>query len=115
VSLKKARDEIETLMLKAFHAFDKDGSGFIDAGELRTISKEMGRELDAAELDECMKDLDTDKDNRISYLEFSKWWLSGRQGLSPWMRRLLSSKVTAMKLLDQLSAPMKEVMSDLEA
>lgn len=65
-------------MLKAFAAFDTDGSGFIDASEIKQMSKEMGRELDPAELDECLKDLDINKDNKISYEEFSKWWLSGR-------------------------------------
>lgn len=104
--------EIDVVMRKAFTAFDKDGSGFIDATELRLMSKEMGRELDPAEVDECMKDLDIDKDNRISFEEFAKWWLSGRQGLSPWMRRLLASKLTALKLIDQLSAPLQEVLQD---
>lgn len=60
----------------------------------------MGRELDTAEVDECMRDLDINKDNRISFEEFCKWWLSGRQGLSPWMRRLLASKLTALKVID---------------
>jgi hypothetical protein len=72
----------------------------------------MGRELDSAEIDECMKDLDIDKDNKISYKEFSKWWLSGRQGLSPWIRRLMASKLTALKLIDHLSAPVKAVLAD---
>jgi EF-hand domain pair len=76
--IKKQRAELESVMIKAFKAFDKDGSGYIDATELRSISKDMGRELDPSEVDECMKDLDIDKDNRISYQEFSKWWLSGR-------------------------------------
>jgi Ca2+-binding EF-hand superfamily protein len=48
--------------------------------------------MDVAEVDECLKDIDINKDNKISFTEFSKWWLSGRQGLSPWMRRFLSSK-----------------------
>ena len=65
-------------MRKAFAAFDKDNSGFIDANELQQISKELGRELEPAEVDECMKDLDMNKDNKISYEEFSKWWLSGK-------------------------------------
>jgi hypothetical protein len=108
--LKKQREELEGIIIKAFTAFDKDGSGFIDAKELKKISKEMGRELDPSEVDECMKDLDIDKDNRISYEEFSKWWLSGRQGLSPWMRRLLASKLGALKVIDQLSAPMLEIL-----
>ena len=110
--LKAARDEIEGVMLKCFSAFDKDGNGHIDFSELREVSKELGRELDPAELDECMKDLDINKDGHITYEEFSKWWLSGRQGLSPWMRRLLASKITALRLVDQLSAPMREVLTD---
>lgn len=109
--LKQQRAELESIIVKAFKAFDKDGSGFIDAKELKQIAKEIGRELDPAEIDECMKDLDIDKDNRISFEEFSKWWLSGRQGLSPWMRRLLSSKLNALKIIDQLSGPMLEILS----
>jgi hypothetical protein len=100
-------------MLKCFNALDKDGNGFIEAGELRAISKELGRELDSAEADECLKDIDINKDNKISYEEFAKWWLSGRQGLSTWMRVLLSSKLTALKLMDTLSAPMKQVLGDV--
>jgi hypothetical protein len=110
--LRQQRAQLEEVIEKAFQAFDKDGSGYIDAKELKKIAKEMGRELDAAEVDECMKDIDIDKDNRISYEEFNKWWLSGRQGLSPWMRRLLASKLTALKVIDQLSGPMLEILSD---
>lgn len=87
-------------MKKVFNGFDKDGSGAIDVGELRHISKDMGRELDSTELDECMKDLDINKDNKVTYDEFSKWWLSGRQGLSPWMRYLLASKIKGLKLVE---------------
>ncbi len=76
--LRTQRAELGKVIDKAFKAFDKDGSGFIDVQELRQISKELGRELDPAELDECLRDLDTDKDNRISHEEFGKWWLSGR-------------------------------------
>jgi hypothetical protein len=100
-------------MLKCFQVFDKDGNGFINASELREVSKELGRQLDAAEVDECLKDIDKDKDNKISFSEFSKWWLSGRQGLSPLMRNLLAFKLKSLKLIDTLSAPMKEVMSEV--
>ena len=92
--------------------FDKDGNGFINASELKEVAKELGRELEAAEVDECLKDIDKDKDNKISFAEFSKWWLSGRQGLSTLMRNLLAFKLKSLKLLDTLSAPMKEVLSD---
>ena len=65
-------------MKKVFDSFDKDKSGFIDIDELKNVSKELGKPLDAAELDDCMKDLDLNKDNKISFDEFSVWWLSGR-------------------------------------
>ncbi len=76
-------------MKKVFSGFDKDGNGSIESAELREISKELGRELDDAELDECMKDLDINGDNKISFDEFSSWWLTGGAGLSPWMRVIL--------------------------
>ena len=49
-----------------------------------------------------MKDLDINKDNKISFEEFSKWWLSGRQGLSPLMRRLLGFKLKTTKLFGSI-------------
>jgi hypothetical protein len=110
--LKSSRGELELVMLKCFQVFDKDGNGYINASELKEVARELGRDLDAAEVDECLKDIDKDKDNKISFVEFSKWWLSGRQGLSPLMRNLLAFKLTSLKLLDTLSAPMKEVRGD---
>jgi len=57
-------------MRKIFSAFDKDSSGFIDINELADVAKELGRPMDADELEECMKDLDINKDNKISFDEF---------------------------------------------
>ena len=68
--------------------------------------------MDQSELEECMKDLDINKDNQISYDEFKKWWLSGRQGLSPWMRRLLAAKLKTLKFMEHISGPLKEVLSE---
>lgn len=71
--------------------------------------------MDQAELEECMQDLDMNKDNKITYDEFKKWWLSGRQGLSPWMRRLLAFKLKTLKFLDSISGPLKEIVGDASA
>lgn len=78
--------------------------------ELKNVSKELGRPLDNAELEECMKDLDINKDNKISLDEFIKWWLSGRQGLSPWMIKLLAFKLHALKFADSVSDTLKGVL-----
>jgi len=71
--------------------------------------------LDAAELDECMKDLDQNKDGKISYDEFAVWWLSGRQGLSGWMRKLLSFKLKALKFADTISGTLRDVVAEASA
>lgn len=72
----------------------------------------MRRELDPAEVEECLRDLDVNRDGKITFDEFTKWWLSGRQSRSPWMRRILSSKLKTQKFVDQLSAPIKEVLAN---
>lgn len=77
---------LSELITKVFKSFDKDNSGFIDLVELKDVSTELGHTLDTAELEECMKDLDLNKDGKISLEEFTIWWLSGRQGLTGWMR-----------------------------
>ena len=41
-------------MRKTFQSFDKHNSGYIDIKELREVSKELGRQMDDAELEECM-------------------------------------------------------------
>lgn len=51
-------NELNEVMKKVFKSFDKDNSGFIDINELKDVSQELGRPLDAAELEECMQDLD---------------------------------------------------------
>lgn len=51
-------NQLNEVMQKVFKSFDKDNSGFIDINELKEVSQELGRPLDAAELEECMKDLD---------------------------------------------------------
>jgi len=99
-------------MKKVFVSFDTDKSGFIDANELKEVSKELGKELDAAELEECLKDLDQNKDGKISYEEFAAWWTSGRQGLTGIMRNLLGYKLTALKFLDSISGTLKDTIAE---
>ena len=71
--------------------------------------------MDAAESEECLQDLDQNKDGKISLDEFRKWWLSGRQGLSPWMRRLLAFKIKTNKFFGTIQGTLGEVISDSSA
>ena len=97
---------------KVFKTFDKDNSGFIGITELADVAKEMGRPLDAAELEECLQDLDTNKNDQISLDEFRKWWLSGRQGLSSLMRRLLAVKLKTVKFFGSINDTLNEVIQE---
>ena len=51
--------ELEALR-QAFGAFDKDGSGTIDAAELKECLKAMGMHPNPLELEELLKQMDTD-------------------------------------------------------
>ena len=100
-------------MTKVFKSFDNDNIGYIDIKKLQEVSKELsGKALDQAELEECMKDLDRNRDNMITYDDFRKWWLSGRQGLSQTMRRLLSIKIKALRFMGQISGSLKDLIND---
>ncbi|CDW81584.1 ef hand family protein [Stylonychia lemnae] len=110
--LTKEHSGLVELVTKVFTSFDKDGSGFIERDELKNVAKELGRPLDNAEVEECLKDLDLNSDGRISLDEFQKWWLSGRQGLSNLMRGLLAMKLKASKFFTDISSQLSEVVLD---
>jgi calcium-dependent protein kinase len=61
----------------AFLFFDRDSSGYIERGELAdALADESGRADDAV-LDHVMKEVDTDKDGRVSFEEFVAMMKSG--------------------------------------
>ncbi|GAM37849.1 calmodulin [Talaromyces pinophilus] len=65
----KATDE-EAELRAAFEVFDQDGSGTISADEMRRVMKSIGEELTDAEIDEMIKEADTDGNGTIDYQEF---------------------------------------------
>merc|ERR1712150_408149 len=57
---------------EAFHIFDLDGDGFLDAKEINNIMENLGLNLNDQQIDDMIKEADEDKDGKISYAEFSK-------------------------------------------
>lgn len=57
----------ETEIRETFRMFDKDGDGFITAGELRYMFANMGQKLSDEEINEMIMDADVDGDGRINY------------------------------------------------
>ncbi|KAK9169878.1 hypothetical protein Syun_002018 [Stephania yunnanensis] len=76
IHLKKIGDDDEHLR-KAFSFFDLDQSGYIEIEELRSgLAAEVDPDNNEV-VDAIMRDVDTDKDGRISYEEFATMMKAG--------------------------------------
>ncbi|XP_042380258.1 probable calcium-binding protein CML14 [Zingiber officinale] len=58
-------------LLAVFNDFDRDGNGFISAAELARSMARMGQPLSFSELNDMMRQADTDGDGVISFSEFT--------------------------------------------
>lgn len=63
--LRECADDEE--LREAFRVFDKDGNGFISAAELRHVMISLGEKLTEEEVDEMIKEADTNGDGQIDY------------------------------------------------
>ena len=64
---------------QTFKNLDKDGSGYIEAGELATLLDNLHADLRNTTLAVLVTQLDTDGDGKVSFEEFSKWYLKSEQ------------------------------------
>lgn len=55
-----------------FRALDSDGDGHISRDELRACLTKLDPKLDAAAIDELIREADGDADGRISFTEFAR-------------------------------------------
>ncbi|KAG0309589.1 hypothetical protein BGZ99_000829 [Dissophora globulifera] len=55
---------------ESFAAFDRNGDGAINAGELRSLLKLVGEKHDHAVVAEAMSQFDTNNDKHIDFDEF---------------------------------------------
>ena len=58
-----SKDELDT----AFRTFDRDGSGFITADELRHVMTNLGEKLTDEEVNEMIREADLNGDGQINY------------------------------------------------
>ena len=57
-------------MREAFKIFDKDGNGYIDLLELKSVITRMGEPMSDQEADEMFRAADTNGDGKLDYDEF---------------------------------------------
>mmetsp|Transcript_14170 Transcript_14170/g.29752 ORF Transcript_14170/g.29752 Transcript_14170/m.29752 type:complete len:150 (+) Transcript_14170:71-520(+) len=74
---RKMKDtDTEEELIEAFKVFDRDGDGFISAGELRHSMTNLGEKLSDVEVDEMIREADLDGDGQINYDEFVKMMMA---------------------------------------
>ena len=64
--------DIEEEVLNAFKVFDKEGNGLISNTELRHIMMTLGDQLTEEEIDDMIREADSDGDGYINYEDFIK-------------------------------------------
>jgi calmodulin len=63
-------NDTEDDMIDAFKVFDKDGNGSISANELKFVLANTGEKLTQEEIEEMIREIDTDGDGYIDYRQF---------------------------------------------
>lgn len=56
--------------IRGFQVFDKEGNGYIGAGELRYVLTSLGEKLSDEEVDELLKGVHVESDGNINYEQF---------------------------------------------
>ena len=73
--MDKHREEVRV----AFEKYDEDGSGSIDADELRTLLEmELHESVSKEQLAAAVEEIDTDGDGMIEFEEFLDWYSSDK-------------------------------------
>jgi len=62
--------------IRGFQVFDKEGNGFIGAGELRYVLTQLGEKMTDEEVDELLKGVQIGADGNVNYESFVRTILS---------------------------------------
>lgn len=64
----------EAIATNTFKKLDVDGSGYLDASELRTLITQLGADFSDEELAQAIEEIDSDSSGVIECSEFVFWW-----------------------------------------
>ena len=67
-------DALQTDARTLFEQLDTDKSGFLDKAEVAQLCKKMGRQQSEATLAAAFAEIDTNKNGKVDWSEFSVWW-----------------------------------------
>eukprot|EP00800_Vazella_pourtalesii_P023883 TRINITY_DN992_c0_g2_i1.p1 TRINITY_DN992_c0_g2~~TRINITY_DN992_c0_g2_i1.p1 ORF type:complete len:114 (-),score=43.80 TRINITY_DN992_c0_g2_i1:90-431(-) len=72
MSNKRMHVDEDAELKQAFNVFDKDGNGKISKDELRDVMKSLGETMLESELDEMMREADSNGDGEVDFEEFKR-------------------------------------------
>ncbi|KAG2997395.1 hypothetical protein PC128_g22845 [Phytophthora cactorum] len=72
--------ELRETVRAAFACYDEDGSGWIDAAELRHLVSDLGGVLTERDFRKALRLLDRDSNGVIDRDEFTQWWVGQSEG-----------------------------------
>ncbi|XP_016969658.1 calmodulin [Drosophila rhopaloa] len=70
MSLRYENMTTEDEVIAAFRFFDKNGTGVISESEFRHIMKNLGEQMSDDEVEEIIRDADSDNEGNIDYVRF---------------------------------------------
>lgn len=77
MSARMRDTDCEEELMETFRLFDKEGTGFVSASELRHIMTNLGEKLTDEEIDEMIQEADMGGDGRLDYKAFAQMMLDG--------------------------------------
>lgn len=78
ISRRAPPPETEDSVRDAFRIFDKDGTGYVSASELRHVLTHLGEKLSDEEVDEMIREADITGDGQVNYDHFVNILCSAR-------------------------------------
>jgi Ca2+-binding EF-hand superfamily protein len=76
MSRKMKDTDTEEELVEAFKVFDSSGCGYISLAEVRHVMTNLGEKLTDEELDEMVREADTDGSGQVNYEEFVKMMMA---------------------------------------